>query len=106
MKIVILGSCRHSPYEVLAAPKPLSKDYHNETGYHEACKIFYPAIENADVVWVYLPNGKPGEHTQRDLDYARSKGKQIFYIVPDEKQGGAGFGEHVPAWGSMDQVKK
>jgi len=98
MKIVILGSCRHSPYEILATPKPTSENYHNEVGYQEACKIFYPAIENADEIWVYAPEGKIGEHTQRDIDYARSQGKKILLV--------SFFPEHVPAWGSMDGVKK
>lgn len=45
-------------------------------GYKIASKKFYPAIDKADEVWVYAPDGV-GEHTQRDIDYAKSKGKTI-----------------------------
>ena len=79
-KIVILGSCRHEPYNILAKPKKLTDTPHTtEEGYLQACKKFYPAMEEADVIIVYAPDGI-GEHTQRDIDYARKKGKTIFKL--------------------------
>lgn len=75
-KIVILGSLRNGDYEV-TAPKRVKEDYHNEEGYQLACQRFYPAIEEADIVIVY---GEVGEHTQRDINYAISKGKRIIYL--------------------------
>ena len=73
---MIVGSLNHGDYEV-TAPEKVREDYHNEEGYQEACKRFYPAIDDADVVIVY---GKPGEHTQRDIDYAKNKGRKIIYL--------------------------
>jgi len=80
-KIVILGSCRFEPYEILAKPKKLTNTPHTtEKGYEMACKIFYPAIEESDLIIVYAPDGI-GEHTQRDIDYALKKGKKIFCLI-------------------------
>lgn len=79
MKIVILGSCRFAPYKVLAVPNPIAGLHNTEEGYIEAAKIFYPAINDADVVIVYAPDGI-GEHTLRDLKYAESLGKKIVII--------------------------
>lgn len=81
-KFVILGSCKHEPYAVLAMPNRLdAKLYENdhEAAYAHAWEYFKPAIESADVVIVYAPDGI-GEHTQRDLDYAIKLGKKILYI--------------------------
>ncbi len=78
-KIVILGPCKHAPYEILLTPNPFDKKLYvedHEKAYGEACKRFYPAIEQADFILVYAPNGI-GEHTQKDIDYAKSKGKHI-----------------------------
>ena len=75
-KIVILGSLRNGDYEV-TFPKKVRENYHNEEGYQLACKIFYPAIERADIVIVY---GEMGEHTKRDADYAVECGKRIIHI--------------------------
>ena len=90
-KIVILGSTRFSPYDILAKPIVLGESYqnrnNNDEGYKEACKIFYPAIEESDEVWVYIPEGKIGEHTQRDLDEAIKQGKKVFKIVPFDGDG-------------------
>ena len=89
--ITILGSCRHSPYSILAKPDPLDPRYtvdrhaffNNEEQYQKATEGFYPAIESSDVVLVYAPDGI-GEHTQRDLDHAISK--EIPYIIfPDDR---------------------
>ena len=77
-KIVILGSCRHEPYEILAVPNKIPNAWNTEKGYEIASKKFYPAVEKADVVLVYAPDGKIGEHTQRDIEYARKQGKPIF----------------------------
>lgn len=76
-KIVILGSCKYEPYEVLAVPNKIPNAWNTERGYELASKKFYPAIEKADIVLVYAPDGI-GEHTQRDIDFAMSKGKPIF----------------------------
>lgn len=79
-KIVILGSCRHEPYEVLFMPNKLdgklyAKD--QDEAYEEACKVVYPAIEEADVILVYVPEGKIGKHTQLDINYAKKLGKTV-----------------------------
>jgi len=79
-KIVILGSCRHEPYEILAVPNKIPKAWNTEKGYEIASKKFYPAIDKADEVWVYAPDGI-GEHTFRDMKYAKSKGKKIRFIA-------------------------
>ncbi len=81
IKIVVLGSCRYEPYEVLAMPNKLDPELYeedHEKAYDEACKVFYPAIDEADLVLVYAPEGI-GEHTGRDLDYAKDQGKD--YVV-------------------------
>ena len=79
VRIVILGSCRFSPYIVLAAPNPLSNAFNTEEGYLRAARLFYPAIDEADIVIVYAPDGI-GEHTARDMAYAESQGKRIVII--------------------------
>ena len=76
MKLVILGSCRFSPYEILAVPDPIPGAHNTDKGYEMAFKVFKPAIEEADLVLVYAPDGI-GKHTGLDLDYARSLGKSI-----------------------------
>jgi hypothetical protein len=78
-KIVVLGSCKHEPYEVLAMPNKIPNAWNTEKGYKVACKKFYPAIKQADIIIVYAPNGI-GEHTQRDIDFAKSQGKPIFIV--------------------------
>ncbi len=81
-KIVILGSCRFEPYEVLMTPNKLDKNLYaknHEKAYKQACKKFYPAIQQADIVIVYDPDGV-GEHTQKDIDFARSHGKEVIYL--------------------------
>lgn len=79
MKIVILGSCRFEPYEILAVPNKIPNAWNTEKGYQIATKKFYPAIEKADIVIVYAPDGI-GEHTKRDMKYAESLGKKIVVI--------------------------
>jgi hypothetical protein len=74
--IVIVGTLSEGDYKV-TYPIRLSEDYHNEKGYQEACKKFYPAIDEADIVVVW---GIPGHHTQRDINYAKSKGKNIVFL--------------------------
>ena len=81
-KFVILGSCRHEPYEILQMPNPFDRKLYvedHEKAYEEACKRFYPAIDEADVVIVYAPNGV-GEHTKQDIEYAKSRGKPVILI--------------------------
>ena len=83
-KIVILGSCSFQPYIVLALPNKLNPELYakdHEAAYKEACEVFYPAIDECDEVWIYAPEGL-GEHTLRDLEYARKKGKKIFVLQP------------------------
>ena len=75
VKIVILGSCRFEPYEILASPEKNDK-WNTEDGYKMATERFYPAIEQADEVWVYVPDGM-GEHTRRDMGYAIKQSKVI-----------------------------
>lgn len=87
-KIVILGSCRHEPYEILAIPNKIPNAWNTEKGYEMASKIFYPAIDKADIVIVFAPDGKIGEHTGRDIDYAVAQGKPIFIISPLVKKEG------------------
>lgn len=79
-KIVILGSRRFSPYEILAVPNLIPGAWNTEEGYEIAAKKFYPAIDQADEVWVYAPDGI-GEHTQRDLNYATMQGKRIRILT-------------------------
>lgn len=85
-KIVIVGSCRHEPYEILMMPNKLDGklyDEDHEEAYFQACKRFYPAIAEADIVIAYVPDGI-GEHTRRDLKHADSLNKRIILI---EKEG-------------------
>jgi len=80
-KIVILGSCRYEPYEILAIPNKIPNAWNTEKGYKIASQKFYPAIERADEIWIYAPEGI-GEHTKRDIEYAKSKGKKLFILMP------------------------
>jgi len=82
-KFVILGSCRHEPYEILFVPKKVSEElYNTEEGYKEASKKCYPAIDKCDMVIVYAPDGI-GEHTARDMIYAFKKGKPVILLDKD-----------------------
>ena len=86
VKIVILGSCRFEPYVILAKPKKLTDTPHTtKKGYEMACSIFYPAIEESDLIIVYAPDGI-GEHTQRDIDYAYTIGKKVSVLFPLKKK--------------------
>jgi hypothetical protein len=78
--IVIIGTLSKGDYKV-TYPVRLSEEYHNEEGYQKATEIFYPAIDEADIVIVY---GDFFEHTLRDLKYAYSKGKNIIFVSPDD----------------------
>ena len=79
VKIVILGSCRFEPYEILASPAKNSK-WNTEEGYKMAFeRYFCSAIKQADEVWVYAPNGI-GAHTKRDMEFAKEQGKVIRII--------------------------
>ena len=84
-KIVILGSCRYGPYTILAVPDPIPGLHNTEEGYRKAAEKFYPAIDQADEVWVYAPDGV-GEHTGRDLEYAKKLGKKILFLKSMEAQ--------------------
>jgi hypothetical protein len=81
--IVVLGSCKFEPYKVLMVPNKMESklyDEDHEKAYHEACKIFYPAIKKTDEVWIYIPDGL-GEHTRKDLEFARAERKKTFVLV-------------------------
>ena len=78
-KIVILGSCRFSPYEMLAVPEKDEELWNTEEGYEKTIKKFHPAMDEADVIIVYTLDGI-GEHTQRDINYARSIGKKVYEL--------------------------
>jgi ketol-acid reductoisomerase len=77
-KIVILGSCRFEPYEILAVPNKIPNAWNTEKGYKKAAEKFHPAIEQADCIIVFAPDGI-GKHTQRDIDYAMAHGKYVFF---------------------------
>jgi len=88
VKIVFLGSCRFSPYEILAVPDPIPGAHNTDKDYEMAFKVFKPAIDEADLVIVYAPDGI-GEHTGLDLEYAKSQNKEIIFVpskVSEEKQ--------------------
>ena len=82
-KIVILGSCRFDPYEIIAIPNKIKGAGNTKKGYRKASRVFYPAIEKADIVIVYAPDGI-GEHTKRDIEFARSKGKRVIVLGQKE----------------------
>jgi hypothetical protein len=82
-KMVILGSCRFEPYEILAVPEKVEGLWNTEEGYEKATEKFHPAMDQADVIIVYAPDGI-GEHTQKDIDYARSIGKKVYGLTEIE----------------------
>jgi hypothetical protein len=88
-KIVILGSCRFEPYHILAVPNKIPDAWNTEEGYQIAAQKFYPAIDSADLIIVYAPEERIGEHTQRDIDYARRKGKKVYRLVEMRDKKGA-----------------
>ncbi len=68
-------------------PNKLDADLYakdHKAAYAHACEKFYPAIDEADIVLVYNPEYHVGEHTQKDIDYARSKGKLVVFTHPTE----------------------
>lgn len=83
-KIVVVGSCKFEPYIILVVPAKVVKNgknlWNTEEGYKEAFKKFKNAIDECDEVWIYAPDGI-GEHTQRDIDYAKSIGKKVRILV-------------------------
>jgi len=83
-KIVILGSCKFEPYVILAVPNKIPGAWNTEEGYKIASQKFYPAIEKADCVLVYCPEGKIGEHIMRDIQYAMKLGKDVT-LFPSPK---------------------
>lgn len=78
-KIVILGSCKYAPYEILITPEKRSKWYNTDKGYNLASLEFYPKILECDEVWCYAPKGI-GHHTMRDLNFAKRCCKIIRII--------------------------
>lgn len=79
-KIVILGSLKYSPYEIIKKPEPIPDADQSDEGYTIAAKDFYPAIDEADEVWVYAPNGM-GVHTTLDYQCALLRGKTIRFLA-------------------------
>lgn len=77
-KIVILGSCRYEPYEILYTPHRIDGD--DEAGYQKAKKIYGPLIEQCDECWVFAPDGI-GYHTARDIKTALEQGKIVRLLV-------------------------
>lgn len=84
-KIVIVGSCRFEPYKILLVPQKIQGLWNTEEGYKQASKLFYPAMDECDEVWVYAPDGV-GEHTKRDIGYARSKHKIIRFLREEKRR--------------------
>ena len=91
VKIVVLGSIKHGPYEVLV-PHPFNPELffgtpeQHEEAYQIACQVFEPAIEDTDVIIVWAPDGvKPGSHTAQDIMYAQKSGKKVWVIQEMEK---------------------
>ena len=88
-KIVVLGSCKYAPYTILLLPNKLDPNLYeidHEKAYEEACKVVFPKIDKADEIWVYAPDGI-GEHTLKDLEYAKQQGKKIMVLVNLEQKG-------------------
>lgn len=83
-KIVILGSCKLEPYEIVVPKK--NPFWNTEKGYKLATDRFYPAIDKADVVIVWVPDGI-GDHTKRDIEYAQQQGKRIVVIAEEKELG-------------------
>lgn len=109
--IVILGSMKKwGKYKVLS-PHPIdSKLYQtdHEAAYKLAQAVFYPAIEEADVVLVYAPDGVIDGHTKQDVDYTIGIGKtpimirdlqqlQAVNAVLDEHCRGCGIADGKPS---------
>lgn len=87
-RFVILGSCKHQPYAVLAMPCTFEEDMYNlehEEAYKKAFQLFKPAIDRSNIIIVYNEFGV-GEHTRRDLDYAIEQGKHIVYTHGEPEQ--------------------
>ena len=78
MKITILGSCRFEPYEILAVPEA-NEFYNTEKGYQMAFEKFKIAMDESDLIICYAPDGI-GEHTGRDLEYAKTTKARIVIV--------------------------
>lgn len=79
MKIVILGSSKHSPYEFISLPEMIMNTYNTSKGYTIASKKFYSLILECDEIWCYTPIGI-GYHTMLDLCFAKRNNKVIRII--------------------------
>jgi len=77
VKIVIIGSLRFEPYEIVAAPKTTGQDSDSAYEYYKQY------IDQAEVVIVFNPDGI-GDQTFRDAAYAVSKGKYVCVTHPDK----------------------
>ena len=80
-KFVILGSRRFAPYKVSFTPLEIPDILDEEERFQISIKKSHPAMDEADVIIVYAPDGI-GIHTQRDIDYALKNGKEVFELIP------------------------
>jgi soluble P-type ATPase len=80
-KFVFLGSRRFAPYEIPFVPIEMRDILDEEERYQISIKRSHPAMDKADVVIVYAPDGI-GKHTQLDIDYALENNKEVFKLVP------------------------
>lgn len=80
-KFVFLGSRRFAPYEISFVPIEMRDISDEEDRYQVSIKRSHLAMDKADVVIVYAPDGI-GIHTQRDIDYALKNNKEVFELVP------------------------
>jgi len=66
----------------LAVPNKIPGAWNTEEEYKIAFEtVFKEAIEKCDFIFVYNPTGI-GEHTKRDIEFAKKQGKHIVYFDP------------------------
>lgn len=82
---VILGSRRFAPYKIPFVPLEMPDVLDEEERFQISIKKSHPAMDDADVIIVYAPDGI-GIHTQRDIDYALKNGKEVFELTPLKKK--------------------
>lgn len=86
-KIVILGSLTLGEYEVLFPQKfnPELYEKDHEAAYEKAKEVFYPAMDDADVILALVPDTLHiGKHTKQDIGYSMEKGKAVIIITQKE----------------------
>lgn len=57
-----------------------SPNEYTENDIEKFVKLHFEKIDLADAIYVVNVNGYIGSGTKRDIDYARSKGKEILYM--------------------------